>query len=89
MLKKLTFCKKSQIYKLPLASAITYSKRRSPRLKDGEVRLYLPVYAGGLCANYRCPPVNYGFYNSYKPYGLTTLKGVERRCSNSLAFSPE
>ena len=38
---------------------------------------------------HRYPPVNWGFYNSYKPYGLTTLVGVERCCSNTLAFSPE
>ena len=31
----------------------------------------------------RYPPVNWGFYNSYKPYGLTTLVGVERCCSNT------
>ena len=37
----------------------------------------------------RYPPVNWGFYNSYKPYGLTTLVSVERCCSNTLAFSPE
>ena len=42
-----------------------------------------PPYLSVLKYLNRYPPVNWGFYSSYKPNGLTTLVGVERCCSNT------
>ena len=64
----------------PIQSALTVpSLKRPPQLRKPGGRTEIPA---SVCLQkrsyHRYPPVNRRFYNSYKPYGLTTLVSVVR-----------